>query len=147
VQLKKTCRAITATLPEWFGIPEANERYAEGVKNRTSFGILIDEEHVGMITIEMPFSDNANIYWMGIAKKYHRKGMGGALLKRVEKFCHEKHCQSLTVETLSPKEKDANYLNTYSFYTKAGFRPLFELHPDGPDFAMIYLQKIIDRSW
>ncbi len=142
---EKTCRAIIATLPEWFGIPEANERYALGVKDRISFGILINGQYVGMIAIETPFPNNANIYWMGIAKDYHRKGMGSALLKRAEKYCYENHFQSWTVETLSPKEKDANYLNTYSFYIKAGFSPLFELHPYGPDFAMVYLQKTIDR--
>ena len=73
---EKACRSITATLPEWFGIPEANERYALGVKDRTSFGILINGQYVGMIAIEMPFPNNANIYWMAIAKDYHRKGMG-----------------------------------------------------------------------
>ena len=142
---EKACRSITATLPEWFGIPEANERYALGMKDRTSFGIQIKGQYVGMIAIEIPFPNNANIYWMGIAKDYHRKGMGGALLERAEKYCYENHCRSWTVETLSPKEKDANYLNTYSFYVKAGSHPLFELHPYGPDFAMIYLQKTIDR--
>lgn len=143
---EKTCRAITATLPEWFGNEKANVRYALGVKDRTSFGIVINGQTVGMIAIEIPFPNNANIYWMGVAKEYHRKGMGRALLKRAEKYAYEHNCRSWTVETLSPKERDINYLNTYSFYVKAGFRPLFEMHTYGPDFAMVYLQKEIGSS-
>lgn len=140
---EETCRSITATLPEWFGIPEANDRYAIGVRERTSFGIAFDGHYVGMITIEFPFSNNANIYWMGIVKKYHGQGIGLTLLRHVEKFCREQHCQSLTVETLSSRENDANYLMTYQFYIKAGFQPLFELHTYGPDYLMVYLQKTI----
>lgn len=75
------CREITSDLPNWFGIPEANERYALGVKERTSFAIAIANKYVGMITIEFPFSDNANIYWMGVKKNYHNQGIGSYLLQ------------------------------------------------------------------
>lgn len=32
------CKSIAETLPEWFGIPEANERYSEGMIDKISFG-------------------------------------------------------------------------------------------------------------
>ena len=31
------CREITACLPEYFGLPEANERYARGMRAQTTF--------------------------------------------------------------------------------------------------------------
>lgn len=146
MQAEQVCRDITATLPEWFGIPEANERYALGMRERISFGAVIDEHCVGMITIEFPFHNNANIYWMGIEKKHIRKGVGIALLKYAEGFCQSQNCRSITVETLSPKEKDDNYLSTYQFYIKAGFQPLFELHTYGPEYLMVYLKKDIPKE-
>ena len=38
------CHSITTTLPEWFGIPEANARYIQGMFNRTSFAAYVDNE-------------------------------------------------------------------------------------------------------
>jgi GNAT superfamily N-acetyltransferase len=78
---------------------------------------------------------------MGVKKDFHGKGIGKALLQAVERLCVEKDCDSLTVETLSPKHADKGYLQTYAFYTKEGFKPLFELYPYGPDYLMIYLRK------
>ncbi len=30
---ERLCRQITASLPEYFGLPEVNEHYAQGVKS------------------------------------------------------------------------------------------------------------------
>lgn len=143
---ERICRSITETLLEWFGIPEANEMYAKGVKECTTFAAYADNAPVGMIALKMSFSENGNIYWMGVKKNYHHQGVGKALLHRAEQYCREKGCYSLTVETLSPKEEDPNYLNTYRFYQQAGFRPLFELSPYDSNFQMVYLQKLISLS-
>lgn len=110
------CKSITLTLPEWFGIPEANERYSKGMIDKSSFGAFIDEICVGMISLEFPFPENANIYWMGIEKSHHNKSIGKQLLKVAENYCTERGCFSLTVETFSSKQKDKNYLKTHHFY-------------------------------
>lgn len=140
---EKICRDITADLPEYFGIPEANERYAKGVLKRTSFATSHLNEYVGLITLEFPFPNNANIYWMATKNAFQGKGIGSYLLKHAENYCLQKGSLSLTVETLSPKQKDENYLKSYQFYQKMGFKPLFELNTYGPDFLMIYLQKFL----
>jgi len=72
--------------------------------------------------------------------------MGLALSKHAESFCLEKHCQSWTLETLSPKERDVRYLKTYDFYTHFGFQLLLELRPYSLDFAMVYLQKPLKKD-
>ena len=58
---KDACLAITATLPEWFGIPEANTRYQQGMLSRISFGAALNDEIIGMLTLEFTYSNNANI--------------------------------------------------------------------------------------
>lgn len=140
---EKACRDISANLPEWFGIPEANERYAKGVKERLAFGYMINETCIGMICLEFPFENAANIYWMGIRRDWHNKGIGKALLRHAEAICLERQVYSMSVETLSPKENDSGYLNTFKFYTKEGFKPLFELNTYGPEYLMVYLTKIL----
>jgi GNAT superfamily N-acetyltransferase len=142
-QSEKACRSITASLPEWFAIPEANDRYALGVKERTCFGILNEGEYLGMVALEFPFENNASIYWMGVKKSEHGQGIGKLLLEHAEKYCLLKGCTTLTVETLSPKEGDKGYLKTYDFYNRYGFKPLFELHTYGQEHLMVYLCKFI----
>lgn len=143
-EAEQSCREITHSLPEYFGIQAANERYANGVKELLTFGAKLNGICVGLISCEIPFPNNANIYWMAVKKEYHGQGIGQALLKHAEAYCLEKQCTTMTVETLSPKEKDPNYTKTYSFYQQNGFKPLFELNTYGPDFKMVYLYKTIE---
>lgn len=138
---EQLCRQLAVNLPEWFGIPTANERYAKGCLERVSFAAKEDNEFIGLITLEFPFSNNANIYWMAVNRNYHGKHIGSALLNAAEKYSFEKGYQSITVETLSPKQKDPHYLKTYHFYEKNGFKPLFELTPYGPENIMCYMYK------
>jgi GNAT superfamily N-acetyltransferase len=125
---EEACRELTHSLPEYFGIQEANERYAKGVRELITFGAKLNGIYVGLISLEIPFPNNANIYWMAVRKEYHDQGIGSSLLKYAETYCSETQCTSITVETLSPVEKDPNYIKTYIFYQKNGFEPLFELN-------------------
>jgi kynurenine formamidase/GNAT superfamily N-acetyltransferase len=140
---EQACRDISANLPEWFGIPEANEKYANGVKERLTFGYIINQACIGIVSLEFPFKNTANIYWMGVKKDWHHKGIGKALLNYAEMTCIGRQVYSLTVETLSQRESDSNYLKTLNFYLKQGFKPLFELNTYGPEYSMVYLNKII----
>lgn len=145
-QAKELCQAITATLPEWFGIPEANERYSQGMVSRISFAAFEYDECLGMITVEMPFPNNANIYWMGVKKQYRSKHIGQKLLRVAENYCAAHGCFSLTVETLSPRQHDKYYIDTYHFYERQGFKPLLEMHTYTPDNLMVYMQKQLGLS-
>lgn len=142
---EQACRELTHSLPEYFGIQEANERYAKGVRELITFGAKLNDIYLGLISLEMPFPNNANIYWMAVKKEYHDQGIGCSLLKYAETYCSKKQCTSMTVETLSPAEEDPNYLKTYAFYQRNGFEPLFELNTYGPDFKMVYLYKKLGK--
>ncbi len=143
---EKACRQLTASLPEWFGIPEANERYAKGCLERTSFCAKLENNFVGLIVLEFPFPNNANIYWMAVDKSFHHQGVGTQLLQIAQNYCFEQKVNTITVETLSPKHHDPHYLKTYQFYERNGFKPLFELMTYGPDHIMCYLEKNVDKQ-
>lgn len=144
---KLVCRLITATLPEWFGVPEANLRYAHGMLSRVSFVASADNTYIGLITLEFPYPGNANIYWMAVNKAYQNKKVGKKLLRVAEQYCYESGYSSLTVETLSPKQNIIPYLKSYFFYEKCGFKPLFEMHTYGPENLMVYMQKQLSLDY
>ncbi len=137
------CEKITASLPEWFGQPDVNKQYIKGMQSRFSIAAVIDTRYVGLITLEFPYPNNANIYWLGVLKEFHNRGIGKQLIQAAEKYACDKDIKSLTVETLSKVEKDINYFKTYNFYLNSGFLPLFDLKPYGPDQAMVYMYKAL----
>ncbi len=140
---KEICQKITATLPDWFGIQEANIRYAQGMLDRLSFAASLGNDYIGMITLEFPYAHNANIYWMAVTQNYHNKNIGKKLLATAENYCREHGYATLTVATISPNQNDEHYLKTYSFYTKSGFKPLFEMNTYDSENRMVYLQKTL----
>lgn len=138
------CRKITVDLPEYFGLPEVNEHYAIGVHSRLNLAARVGEEYVGLISIDFPYPENANIYWMGILRDYHRKGIGKILSYEAFKQAKNRGAKTISVETLSPEETDKNYLKTYQFYRSLGFAPLFNLKPEGYEWNMVYMVKSLD---
>ncbi len=141
---KEICRGISATLPEWFGIPEANARYEHGMLEQISFAAKQNDEYIGLITLEFPYPNNANIYWMAVKKNFHRQKIGTRLLQMAENYCFQNGYSSLTVETLSAKQQEEHYLKTYHFYENSGFKSLFEMHTYDSQNLMVYMHKLLN---
>lgn len=138
---KKLCQDITQDLPEYFGLPEVNEQYAEGMLSRVSFAAKVQEQWIGLLTLEFPYPDNANIYWIGVKRDFQGKGIGQALMNTAKNYAVKHGIKSFTVETLSPNESDENYLKTFHFYKTYGFQPLFNLKPQHYEYIMVYMYK------
>jgi len=132
-------REITKDLPEWFGLPECNEHYAIGVQERINFAVKINKKYVGLLSLDFPYPKNSNIYWMGVFRQYHGQGLGRKLIAEAISYSLSKSATTMTVETLAPTECDSNYLNTYHFYEKQGFNPLFNLKPKNYEWNMVYM--------
>lgn len=136
---EQLCREITKDLPEWFGLPECNEHYAAGVKERINFAVKVNKKHIGLLSLDFPYPKNSNIYWMGVLHKYHGQGLGHMLIQEAIRYAITQSAITMTVETLAPTEFDTNYLNTYHFYERQGFNPLFNLKPSGYEWNMVYM--------
>ncbi|HFL2715789.1 TPA: GNAT family N-acetyltransferase [Legionella pneumophila] len=136
---EQLCREITSDLPEWFGLPECNEHYAQGVQERVNFAVSINKKYVGLLSLEFPYPQNSTIYWMGVLRQYHGQGIGHCLVQEAIKYSIAQSAQTITVETLAPTESDTNYLKTYHFYEREGFKPLFNLKPSGYEWNMVYM--------
>jgi GNAT superfamily N-acetyltransferase len=141
---EQLCRQITANLPEYFGLPECNEHYALGVHSRLNLAAKIAGVYVGLLSIDFPYPQNSNIYWMGILREYQGLGVGRQLIEEALGYAKLHNASSMTVETLAPSESDKNYLKTYHFYEKLGFKPLFNSKPEGYEWNMVYMAMNID---
>ena len=140
------CRQLTNLLPEYFGLPKANEHYALGVRLKTNFAAKMKEDYIGLISLNFPYENNGNIYWMAIHPKFHNLGIGSKLIQRAVTFAYQQGAITLTVETLAPSESDKNYLKTYYFYLKQSFSPLFNLKPQGHEGNMVYMVKTVEMA-
>ena len=140
---EQLCRQITADLPEYFGLPECNEHYALGVHTRTNFAIKVQSEYIGLLSLDFPYPQNSNIYWMGILRQHQGHGYGHLLIESAIDEAKKQGARTMTVETLSPTESDKNYLKTYRFYECLGFMPLFNLKPDEYAWNMVYMCLIL----
>lgn len=143
---EELCRKITIDLPEYFGLPEINENYALGVCSRRNLGAKIGDDYVGMISIDFPYPNNSNIYWMAILQKFHGRGIGKKLIEAACVLAQEEGASSMTVETLAAECADANYLKTYKFYQANGFDPLFNLKPQGYEWDMVYMVRVLVKN-
>jgi GNAT superfamily N-acetyltransferase len=82
---------IIKTLPEWFGIPESNERYVREAATKDVFAAYDDlNQPVGLIALRYHFQRTAEIWWMGVKPAYHRRGMGTPLFQAAKSKARQK---------------------------------------------------------
>jgi len=66
------------------------------------------------------------LYVLGVLPEMHHRGVGRALLARVEAHLREQGVAYLQVKTLSASHPDTDYARTRAFYEAMGFTPLEE---------------------
>lgn len=133
------CADVIKTLPDWFGILEANENYIAGMANRDVFAAYVEGQPVGLIALKYHFNETAEIWWMGIKPGHHRQGIGQELFATAKGHAAAKGCRQMIVNTLSARSSDEYYARTRVFYLKMGFRPLFEDHGENPVNPMMWM--------
>jgi GNAT superfamily N-acetyltransferase len=139
------CRKITVDLPEYFGLPDSNQTYALGVSSRINFAAIVGKDYVGLLSIDFPYPENCNIYWVGVLRAFQGQGIGYLLILEAIHYAKQQDANSMTVETLSPTESDENYLKTYNFYKHLGFNPLLNLKPAGYEWNMVYMALSLNQ--
>ncbi len=139
------CRTITADLPEYFGLPECNEHYILGVGSRINFAARVEEQYVGLLSLDFPYPENSNLYWMGVLRIFQGHNIGYSLIKEAIHYAKQQGATTMSVETLAPVESDENYLKTYEFYKNNGFNPLLNLKPAGYEWSMVYMVLNLNR--
>ena len=136
------CRTLTALLPDWFAIPEANEMYATGIAAHDSFAAFDgDETCIGLIALRRHFDHVLEVWWMAVDPRRHRRGVGAALMAEAERTARREGRRELVVMTLGPESDDVGYAATRSFYEAQGFRPLIALDHGPDDDPLIWMLR------
>lgn len=139
------CAQILATLPAWFGIPEANAAYVEAADAHPTFVAFENDgtrtRAVGLVTVTRFGKYAAEVHLMAVIPELHRSGIGRRMLLAVEVWLREQGVEYLQVKTLSASADDAGYAKTREFYKSVGFRELEEFpelwDPSNPALQLI----------
>lgn len=133
-------RRILGSLPDWFGIPEANEHYVGAAARLPGYLASSGGEVVGVALVERHFRQSAEIHLVAVAREHHGQGVGTALLHAAEHDLVADGAQLLQVKTVGASFEDEGYAATRAFYAARGFLPLQEfdaLDWDGPTLVMV----------
>lgn len=122
------CRRILATLPEWFGLADANEQYIAVAETECTLVATLDDEVIGLLIPVRHTDAAAEIHLLAVAAPHRRKGVGRKLVEAAEALLQDDGVIFLQVKTLSARRPDDGYEETRAFYRSLGFVHLEE-HP------------------
>ena len=116
-------REILNDLPEWFGLPESTENYIIDSQDKPFLACYVNDEVAGYVALNATSKDCADIFVMGVKKKFHRMGIGSKLNDAFETMAKKlgyTYSQVKTVKMGHYKEYDI----TNNFYMAMGYKEL-----------------------
>ena len=119
---QEAVRTILEDLPEWFGIPQAQEEYIQDSASQTCFAAFPAENRLaGVLCLSETGKDTVQIAVMGVLKQYHRQGIGRQLCEQAQQWAARKGYSFLQVKTVEQGKYQA-YDKTNLFYQSLGFK-------------------------
>ncbi|MER7249747.1 GNAT family N-acetyltransferase [Kribbella sp. NPDC000426] len=98
-ELAGVTEKLIEQLPAWFGIPEANAEYVNAARELPGLLARAEGEPTGVLLYRRHFPQAAEIHLMAVAPKWHRQGIGTALVRRLVSDLYDDGCQLLQVKT------------------------------------------------
>lgn len=120
---KAISKEVLNDLPEWFGLSESTQKYISDSQNKPFVAAYVNDEPVGFIVLNETSKDCADIFVMGIKKKFHRMGVGSMLNEAYEAIARKlgyTYSQVKTVQFGHYKEYDISN----KFYIAMGYKEL-----------------------
>ncbi|WP_114905479.1 GNAT family N-acetyltransferase [Ornithinimicrobium murale] len=133
-------RRILGALPDWFGIPSANEHYVTAAATKDSYLAQVEGTTMGVALVDRHFPVTAEIHLIAVAPEHHGTGAGSALVAAIEQDLRDDGVRLLEVKTVGESYEDQGYAATRAFYAARDFLPLEEfqgLDWDGPSLLMV----------
>ncbi len=136
------CEGVLATLPDWFGIAEANAAYLDGLAQLPSWVAVAGGRVVGFTSLRTHAPCSVEIEVLAVERDRHREGVGRRLVAALEgEIARRPEVTLFHVKTRGPSQPDPGYDRTRRFYEALGFEPLFETEalwgPQDPALVMV----------
>ena len=125
---ERIAREVLNDLPEWFGIPESTENYIKESQTKPFLASFYKDELVGFIVLGVSSPDCAEIFVIGVKKKFHHHGAGRELNNAYEDLAKNLGYPYTKVKTVQSGHYD-EYDITNKFYKAVGYKEL-EVFPD-----------------
>lgn len=125
---ERIAREVLNDLPEWFGIPESTENYIKESQAKPFLASFYKDELVGFIVLGTSSPDCAEIFVVGVKKKFHHHGAGRELNTAYEDLAKSLGYTYTQVKTVQSGHYD-EYDITNKFYKAVGYKEL-EVFPD-----------------
>jgi GNAT superfamily N-acetyltransferase len=122
---------VVNELPLWFDEDARQRAIPVDLHFQDGFVALDDDQVLGFVTFFVA-EGRVTIGWMGVRPSHHRRGIGGALLKAVEKFCRSAGIGEIATYTLGDAVDYEPYEGTRAFYFKHGFHIYQRAQTDNP---------------
>ena len=125
---ERIAREVLNDLPEWFGIPESTENYIKESQTKPFLASFYKDELAGFIVLGASSTDCAEIFVVGVKKKFHHHGAGRELNNAYEDLAKSLGYTYTQVKTVQSGHYD-EYDITNKFYKAVGYKEL-EVFPD-----------------
>ncbi len=125
--MTKITEQVLRDLPEWFGREESLLEYVQNVTKHPFYLASVDDTPAGFISVDLNNGITAEIYVMGIYKKFHRRGVGKVLVNHLQECLLAQGFSLLLVKTLGESFPNEAYSKTRKFYQSCGFLPVQEM--------------------
>jgi GNAT superfamily N-acetyltransferase len=141
------CRAILATIGDWFGMPASNAEYEHLAQSGPALIALDGGAPVGLMLLKRHFDTTLEVYFLGVDASRHRQGVGRALMARAEDTARQEARRFVTLKTLGPSAAYEPYERTRRFYQALGYAALEEfLEYWGPGNPTLLMAKAIRQA-
>ena len=131
---------LLASVPEWFGIPEANAQYVADAGRLPSYLAVDGDEVVGVALLAEHFPGSRELHLLAVRRDRHRRGIGRRLVETVVSDLQQAGVRLLEVHTVGPSHEDEGYARTREFYLALGFVAMTELQRidwNGPTLILV----------
>lgn len=110
--------AVVEDLPEWFDETAKAKSIPIDIRHQEGFVAVSEQKVVGFLTLYMT-EGRLHIGWLGVAREFHRQGIGTRLLAAVEMKARELGIDELATYTLGDSVDYEPYDLTRNFYLEA----------------------------
>lgn len=140
--LTEDAARLLATVPEWFGLPDATQSYIEATGTLENWAVRdASNTVVGLALSKWHFDHVCEFELMVVDRNLHGHGVGTALVRAVEADARRRGAKLLEVKTLGASHPDEHYARTRHFYERMGFIPLEETDLWGEQNPCLFMVK------